>query len=561
MNHEGAAVSRATSVSRTKKEDSTLSRNRSLINKNVAPQDLRPSDILIERFVAWKAIVKQLITYFEGLADIQNDTAKELTKLGAVLQVPFRAGNQFLGEGGLQDIFYDIRDKTRVVADEHANFGRTIDGSIVQHLQKLRTEIKAHLKNVQNDTGKLATNVAKERELSTRLISELSSDISALKTTPMNITSKTDPYVANAAVVRQLQKQVQEENLLQKSIIAMQKNSAQFEEGIVRAIQSAWHTYDEWQARMGTAVAGTHAELSTHMRSLAPDREWLAFSKRSTHLVDPETPLRNTTTFEYPSKDDPSIVPVHTGVLERKKRYTRVYRESFFVLTPAGFLHEYAASSPTAPGGREPLLSLFLPMCTLGAPSGADSKSHKFHIEARKDGSGTGKGGTVRRRSLSIHRDHTWSFRARSREDMMGWWNDIRVLCARYLVPSEQMERSGPVAAAVRAAGYTSGEDGTDGTDEGSSVDEDELEYVDAEESHPPSYSHQHEMGASAYPLEKGHSRAPSTSTDAGASVSRRPSKRQQEKAPEVHPHFADDAGAEKVLPGGVAESKFTEHI
>jgi hypothetical protein len=102
MNHEGAAVSRATSVSRTKKEDSTLSRNRSLINKNVAPQDLRPSDILIERFVAWKAIVKQLITYFEGLTDIQNDTAKELTKLGAVLQVPFRAGNQFLGEGGLQ---------------------------------------------------------------------------------------------------------------------------------------------------------------------------------------------------------------------------------------------------------------------------------------------------------------------------------------------------------------------------------------------------------------------------------------------------------------------------
>lgn len=30
----------------------------------------RPSDILIERFVAWKAIVKQLVLYFQGLADI-----------------------------------------------------------------------------------------------------------------------------------------------------------------------------------------------------------------------------------------------------------------------------------------------------------------------------------------------------------------------------------------------------------------------------------------------------------------------------------------------------------
>jgi hypothetical protein len=47
---------------------------------------------------------------------------------------------------------------------------------------------------VQNDTGKLATNVAKERELSTRLIAELASAISAFKNTPMAVTSKTDPY-------------------------------------------------------------------------------------------------------------------------------------------------------------------------------------------------------------------------------------------------------------------------------------------------------------------------------------------------------------------------------
>ena len=45
-----------------------------------------------------------------------------------------------------QDIYYGIREKTRSIADQHANLGRTVDGSIVQHLQKLRTEIKAHIK-------------------------------------------------------------------------------------------------------------------------------------------------------------------------------------------------------------------------------------------------------------------------------------------------------------------------------------------------------------------------------------------------------------------------------
>lgn len=45
-----------------------------------------------------------------------------------------------------QDVYYGIRDKTRTIADQHANLGRTIDSSIVQHLQKLHAEIKAHIK-------------------------------------------------------------------------------------------------------------------------------------------------------------------------------------------------------------------------------------------------------------------------------------------------------------------------------------------------------------------------------------------------------------------------------
>lgn len=425
--------------------------------------------------------MKQLIAYFEGVADIEINTARELTKLGAVIQVPFRAGNQFLGEGGLQDVFYEFRDKTRHIADQHANLGRTIDSSIVQHLQKLRAEIKAHIKNVQNDTGKLATNVAKERELSIKLVADLAHSISGFKNDPMHITARSDPYVVNQAVARQLQKQVHEENLLQKSIVIMQQNSAHFEEGIVRAIQSAWQTFDEWQSRASVAIQDTYRSLSNHLGTLPPDKEWISFAARSDHLLDPETPLRNPETILYPSKDDPAVSAVHTGLLERKKRFTRTYNESFYVLTPAGFLHEFATSDPAAPGGTTPTFSLFLPACTLGPPSSANARSHKFHIEGSKYGSGATKTGSFR-----LNGGIAWSFRARSREDMMEWWNDIRMLCARYLVASEQIERDGPVAAAVRAAGYLSeGEEeapssGDEQEGEGEGEDERGEEYVDA---------------------------------------------------------------------------------
>ncbi|WRT65919.1 uncharacterized protein IL334_002870 [Kwoniella shivajii] len=526
---------------------STVSRNQSLIKKNTAPHELKPSDILIERFTAWKQIVKMLISYFEGVADIEANTSKELTKLGAVIQVPFRPGNQFLGEGGMQDVFYTIRDKTRVIADSHSSLARTIESSIVQHLQKLRAEIKAHIKNVQNDTGKLAASVAKEREMSTRAIADLQRAIGAVTHTPMQVSAKEDPFAVNQSVHKQLQKQVNEENSLQKSIIIMQQNSAHFEEGIVRSIQSAWATFDEWQTRMSSSVQETWRHLGVNMAQLMPDREWVSFAARSDHLLDPETPLRNPEQIDYPGKNDPAVTPVHTGLLERKKRFTKTYKEGFYVLTPAGYLHEYASSDPTT--ATHPVWSLFLPACTLGPPSSATTaKSHKFHIEGRKDGT-SAYGKTPGGRGLFGGSETAFTFRARSHEEMMEVWNDLRMLVARYLVASEQMERQGDVAYAVRSVGYTSDqeEDEEDeDEEEGSSVEEAEEE--EEEEEHEgahaidqseevPAYSHGEaapiEVGPNGYALDK--KERPELGPEApisGETGTERQLTRKEEKAP-----------------------------
>jgi hypothetical protein len=274
-------------------------------------------------------------------------------------------------------------------------------------------------------------------------------------------------------VARQLFKQVYEENLLQKSIVIMQQNSAYFEEAIVRYLQSAWQTFHHWQARAYHSNQESFHNIAQSMEHLAPDREWISFAARADHLRDPDTPLRDPADINYPSMDDPAVVPVHVGNLERKKRYTRTYNENYFVLTPAGFIHEYASSDPSAPGGQTVLFSLFLPACTLGPPG---TRTNKFHVEETNDGVGTTKGGSIRR-SLGGG-VHAWTFRAKSREDMMEWWNDMRTLCARYLVASELMEKSGPVAAVVRAAGYISEREEGEGEGEegeGNSTEESEA--------------------------------------------------------------------------------------
>ncbi|CAD6949097.1 unnamed protein product [Tilletia controversa] len=144
----------------------------------------------------------------------------------------------------------------------------------------------------------------------------------------MSATAKEDPYTVIQAIFRQLQRQVNEEDVLQKLIIIMQQNSAHFEEGIVRSIQSAWQTFDEWSSRMYSQVQETWVGLGATMRSLQPNPESFAFAARSDHLLDPDTPLHNPETIDYPSKDDPSAIPVHQGILRAQEELHQTYKDS-----------------------------------------------------------------------------------------------------------------------------------------------------------------------------------------------------------------------------------------
>ncbi|GAA5944446.1 hypothetical protein JCM1841_000795 [Sporobolomyces salmonicolor] len=554
--HHQRPRSVATGHTGISRRSSVASRQSQLIKKNTGPHELRPSDILIERFQAWKRLVKNLIAYFEGIADIESNTAKELTKLGGVIQVPFREGNQFLGEGGVQDIFFGVRERTRLIADHHANLAKTVEGSIVQHLQKLRTELKAHIKNIQQDTGKLAASVAKERELSTKMITDLARSITMLKNTPMGVHAKEDPWYTNSLVARQLQKQVHEENALQKSIIIMQQNSEHFEEGVVRAIQMAWSTFDEWNSRASSAVQETWQTMGQLMRSVAPTTEWIAFASRSEYLLDPDTPLRNPMTINYPGKDDPSVIPVHQGILERKKRYTKTYKESFYILTPAGYLHEHLSSDLSK--HPSPELSLFLPECTLGAPSNPHARSHKFHIEGKK-----ALGGGVGQKNGLFAMDASFTFRARSHDEMLEWWNDCKQLSKVYLTASEPFDRSGPVPAAVRAAGYVTDEDEEE--EGGSSVEEetdeeeeeedeeDETDYeVEQDHRHHAHHAHGHAQGTQPQPQQAYQQHAPNLAPVAAA-----PQSQSQATATEAPPYSvpAESAGIQ-LAPSGYALEK-----
>jgi len=290
------------------------------------------------------------------------------------------------------------------------------------------------------DTGKLANLVAVERETSTKLITSLVRAITLAKNTPLSLDWRQDPWYCNQLVLEQLRKQVSEENMLQKSILIMQTQSAQFEEALVRSIQTAYTTFQEYNDKMHSQVRKNWAMSADLFKNITPITEWEAFSSRDDCLLDPQTPLRNPQKINYPGVREPSTAAIYQGILQRKKKYTKAYKEGYFVLTPSGFLHEFKSSNLTK--NSVPELSIFLLECTLGAPSAPNSRSHKFTITIDKKG--------------SFNRQQAHTLRGKSHVEIMDWWNMLKDLAKVYLTSSTPQDHSGIVPAAVRAIGYDS---------------------------------------------------------------------------------------------------------
>lgn len=85
-----------------------------------------------------------------------------------------------------------------------------------------------------------------------------------------------------------------------------------------------------------------------------------------------------------------------------------------YILSPT-HLHEFKSADRVA--WQTPVMSLYLPEQKLGSHSQPGSASHKFMLKGRQTG--------------TIHRGHSWVFRAESHETMMAWYEAIESLMGK----------------------------------------------------------------------------------------------------------------------------------
>lgn len=162
--------------------------------------------------IAWRKVLKDLITYFREIQTSYDHRAKNILKIANVVNNT-TTPNVFLGSGGIDDALQVLRGYHKNAIAE-ANKSRDIENDVILALVGLRSDLQQKIKEIKALSGDFKNSVDKEMENTRRAVNSLQEGLGQSDVDPAAMTGKQDPYLLKLAVDRQLEKQIDEENYL-----------------------------------------------------------------------------------------------------------------------------------------------------------------------------------------------------------------------------------------------------------------------------------------------------------------------------------------------------------
>ncbi|KAL2811126.1 hypothetical protein BJX63DRAFT_292571 [Aspergillus granulosus] len=371
-----------------------------------------PTEVLANRFQAWRKVLKDLIVFFKELQK-QYEARAKLYLSTANIMNNTSLPPTFLKSGGLGDANEILRDFHRQ-AHLEASKAAEVESEVVNQLVGLRNDLQKKTKEIKALSGDFRNSVDKEVDATRKSVRHLQEALGLVDEDPSATSGKGDPFIVRLTVEKQIEKQIEEENYLHRAYLNLENSGRELESIVVSEIQKAYNAYAGILKREADETLDAAEKLRVGPISMPHDHEWNAFVAETDEMVDPRVPLRDVDNITFPGKDHPAAAEVRSGMLERKSKYLKSYAPGWYVLSPT-HLHEFKSADRVA--WQTPVMSLYLPEQKLGSHSQPDSTSHKFMLKGRQTG--------------AMHRGHSWVFRAETNETMMAWYEDIEGLISK----------------------------------------------------------------------------------------------------------------------------------
>ncbi|KAJ5759279.1 hypothetical protein N7520_006435 [Penicillium odoratum] len=388
------------------------------------------SNLLIERLRAWKHMCGNLEEYVSTTAKLSKSQSKDHEKILKTVSQPLKEAHHFSqSEGGMAGLFNNMRNNSQGMVNMYLETEKNLTATVLPTLERLHKEIKNKSKELKTGAAKGAKAVDKARQVTQKHIELLgqhaASHDSAMST---KIEQAHDPYLLRRQIRHRLNKQVTEENNHRQDILTVQNSFQQFEAHVLQTVQAALEQFHQIMGGQLDRQRAMYADVLGAAQRIPPDFEWINFCvSNDAKLVNPDSPPRDFANITFPNQDHRSTKALLEGSLERRSRAViKGYSSGYYVLTPAGYLHEFKDDDDFR-RDPSPEMSLYLPDCIVGAIDGV-----KFTVKG-KDISSNVVGN-------AFHTNTEFNFKASTPMNAEKWWSVIK-----------DSTRAAPAAAAAAA--------------------------------------------------------------------------------------------------------------
>lgn len=304
---------------------------------------------------------------------------------------PLREGDHFSQRStnvvGVATMFEVLRANTQGMITSNVETQKNLKETVLQDLKNLHNEIKDYSKRLSHSLNRGAKAVEKSRNTTQKHIELLAQHVASFPASGADLTPADDPYVLRQGVIHRLYRQISDENSHRTELITAQAQFKDFETNVVKRIQKAMEDFNGLAGGHAERIRGLYSQVLQTAQNIPPEFEWQEFRKRRADvLVDENEPPRelNHILPTVPNNDNPATRALIEGSLDRKSRnkLSWGYNTSYYVVTPARYLHEFKDNDPMHKD-PQPELSIYLPDAIIGAP-----KDEKFHVKGKDKSKG-----------------------------------------------------------------------------------------------------------------------------------------------------------------------------
>jgi chemotaxis protein histidine kinase CheA len=251
---------------------------------------------------------------------------------------------------------------------------------------------------------------------------------------------KTLNFIDITGVVKQMIKVYHQENKVHETVLRLQREILISEEQLVEEFRRlCQHVYSMRENSTLGIDKGLESIMQT-FNSVTMDSDWSNFCQQnSEHLVPENAAFRHPDHLQYPNHSHPLLQPIFSARMERRSPLLNRWQEYIYVLTPAGFLHEYhnGRNYPSNPD-----TSIFVPHYKVSSLSTNLHHNLVFQLQPHKASrnllSDQGhptilpKEWRTSKSRLGINDRFTWALRAKSAADMDQWIHHLTQVSNRY---------------------------------------------------------------------------------------------------------------------------------